>query len=192
MLRQLYGAARALAFRAFPNQSMAIQYFNRYRHVARDLAVPEAERDRLFEAFLERSQGRPSLQIGAREQKYAPHFVSVDLYDKAPIIDHNYDVHDMPFESASFDFVVCAAVLEHVEYPVKAIAELHRVLRPKGEIWVEVPMDQPYHPSPGDFWRVTHEGMRIWMKDFNESALGLVCMHDSPIYNYIYYHGIKS
>src|SRR5689334_9009517 len=131
MLRQLYGAAKALAFKAFPNESMALQYYNRYRHIKRDLGVPEAERDRLLEGFLERSAGRPSLQIGAREQKLAPHFVSVDLHDKSPIIDHNYDVHDMPFESESFDFVVCAAVLEHVEYPVKAIAELYRVLRPK-------------------------------------------------------------
>jgi SAM-dependent methyltransferase len=191
MLRRLYHVARDLAFRTFPDQAFAINYYNRYRKMAQELGVPAAEHDRLFAAMVYRSAGKPSLQIGARERKLAPHWVSVDRYDTSPLIDFNYDVHDLPFPDASFDFVVCAAVLEHVEYPQKAIAELTRVLRPGGEIWIEVPMDQPYHPSPGDFWRVTHEGMRIWMKGIDEAAIGIVFMNESPIYNYVFFHGIK-
>jgi ubiquinone/menaquinone biosynthesis C-methylase UbiE len=37
------------------------------------------------------------------------------------------DVEDMPFEDKSFDFVICKDVLEHVDNPVKAAAEMSRV-----------------------------------------------------------------
>lgn len=145
----------------------------------------------MFADFVSRSEGRRALQIGARWKKYAPHFVSIDKYDTAPCIDFQYDVHAMPFEGGSFDAIACNAVLEHVEHPEHAIAELRRVLRPGGEIWVEVPREQPYHPSPGDFWRVTHAGLRIWMRDFEEVSLGVVCMRRSPIDNFVFFHGRK-
>jgi SAM-dependent methyltransferase len=168
------------------------EYYLRYSKVAKKHGKPDADVRVQFTTMLSRSEGRPSLQIGARGKKYAPHFVSIDLYDTSPIIDFQYDLHNMPFEPEKFDFAVCSAVLEHVEDPVSAISELHRVLRSRGEIWVEVPLTQPYHPSPGDFWRVTHTGIRIWMKDFTEISSGLVQIDGSPIYDYVYFHGFKT
>jgi len=38
----------------------------------------------------------------------------------------------MPFEDATFDFTFCQAAFKNFTEPVKAIAEMHRVLRPKG------------------------------------------------------------
>jgi ubiquinone/menaquinone biosynthesis C-methylase UbiE len=115
----------------------------------------------------------------------------LDLYDKGPLIDFNYDLHNLPFPDASFDFVVAEAILEHVEDPLKAISELHRVLRPGGEIWVDLPMSQQYHPTPNDYWRVTHKGILIWMKNFKEIASGLVPIDGCPFYDYVYFHGAK-
>jgi len=47
----------------------------------------------------------------------------------------------LPFADASFDHVLCLDVLEHLTYPEQpgALAELHRVLRPGGELFVSVP-----------------------------------------------------
>jgi ubiquinone/menaquinone biosynthesis C-methylase UbiE len=39
----------------------------------------------------------------------------------------------MPFESASFDFIYCSAAFKNFTEPVKALDEMHRVLRPGGE-----------------------------------------------------------
>jgi SAM-dependent methyltransferase len=39
------------------------------------------------------------------------------------------DIHNLPFADQSFDFVYCAHILEHVDDPVKACAELMRVAR---------------------------------------------------------------
>ena len=38
----------------------------------------------------------------------------------------------MPFETRSFDFIVCRAAFKNFSQPVEALAEMHRVLRPGG------------------------------------------------------------
>jgi len=42
------------------------------------------------------------------------------------------DAANMPFESESFDFLFCQAAFKNFSQPVKAIAEMYRVLRPGG------------------------------------------------------------
>src|SRR5438128_8502528 len=42
------------------------------------------------------------------------------------------DVAEMPFESASFDLIVCQAAFKNFTLPRSALAEMHRVLRPGG------------------------------------------------------------
>jgi len=39
------------------------------------------------------------------------------------------DIHDLPFQDRSFDFIYCAHVLEHVKDPVTACREMMRVGR---------------------------------------------------------------
>jgi SAM-dependent methyltransferase len=45
----------------------------------------------------------------------------------------------LPVRSDSFDLVTCIDVLEHLQDDRRAVAELHRVLRPKGLLVVSVP-----------------------------------------------------
>jgi ubiquinone/menaquinone biosynthesis C-methylase UbiE len=42
------------------------------------------------------------------------------------------DVASMPFESETFDLVVCQAAFKNFTLPHRALAEMHRVLRPAG------------------------------------------------------------
>ncbi|MBY8872948.1 class I SAM-dependent methyltransferase [Micromonospora sp. PLK6-60] len=42
------------------------------------------------------------------------------------------DVHELPFPAGSFDLVVCQAAFKNFVRPVRALDELHRVLRPGG------------------------------------------------------------
>jgi predicted SAM-dependent methyltransferase len=148
-------------------------------------------RNESFGKLVAESNNKDCLQIGVRKARHAPNWISVDLYDRSDYIDYNYDIHDLKFEDEKFDVVVCNAILEHVENPARAIGELHRVLRKGGVIWVEVPFNQPYHPSPDDYWRVSLEGMRIWMKDFTEISAGFFRINKSRIYNGIFFFGRK-
>jgi ubiquinone/menaquinone biosynthesis C-methylase UbiE len=181
---------KALLRRFFPQLMSFISYYRRYQNAKKlmPIANPKADFEKLAAAA---TPDKACLQIGVRESKLAPHWKVVDLYDPSPLVDFHYDVQDMAFEDERFDFVVCPAILEHVPYPQKAIAEMRRILKTGGEIWVEIPMNQPYHPSPQDYWRVTPEGLRIWLADFEEIKLGVHLIEGSPFYNAVYFHGRK-
>jgi SAM-dependent methyltransferase len=176
-----------LIHRFFPR----LWYFLLYRRAVKNVGDKRGERESLFKELIDSSRDKDCLQIGVRNKKYAPHWVSVDLYDEADYIDYRYDIQNLEFEKEKFDVVVCNAILEHVEDPRKAIKELHRVTKRGGVIWVEVPFNQPYHPSPNDYWRVSPRGVRIWMSEFTELSSGLFTIDGSSIYNGVYFYGKK-
>jgi SAM-dependent methyltransferase len=59
--------------------------------------------------------------------------------------------YELPFASSSIDAVYCEAVLEHLEQPECAAAEMRRVLRPGGQLFAATPFLQPYHGHPDHF-----------------------------------------
>jgi ubiquinone/menaquinone biosynthesis C-methylase UbiE len=83
--------------------------------------------------------------------------VAVDI-ELAPEIEHiQYAYADggrLPFESNSFDYIVCTQVLEHVPHTKQIIEEMSRVLRLDGALFLSFPNrlfpDQPHSP-PGYF-----------------------------------------
>ncbi len=163
----------------------------RYYRAAKKLGDKARRRKELMRELIAESMGKECLQIGVRKAKLAPHWISVDLYDDSDYIDYNYDVQDLKFEDDKFDIVVCNAVLEHIEDPIKTIGELRRVLKKGGLIWVQVPFNQQYHGSPDDYWRVTPDGIRIWMKDFTEIESGFYRLRRSAIYTSVFFYGRK-
>lgn len=66
---------------------------------------------------------------------------------------------------ASCDLVLCTQVLEHVRAPWRAMREFARILRPGGQVLVTIPHVWFYHPHPGDYWRVTQEGIIALCED---------------------------
>jgi SAM-dependent methyltransferase len=61
------------------------------------------------------------------------------------------DATSLPFETASFDALVLAEVLEHVEDDYAALAESARVLRPGGVLGITVPRNPAWF-SRSDEW----------------------------------------
>jgi SAM-dependent methyltransferase len=49
------------------------------------------------------------------------------------------DGQQLPFDDASFDYVLCFETLEHVENPHQLLLELARVCRPDGRVFVSIP-----------------------------------------------------
>lgn len=64
-------------------------------------------------------------------------YVTSDLEGPADLA---LDICDMDVPGASFDAIICSHVLEHVADDRRAMAEMHRALRPGGEAIVLVPI----------------------------------------------------
>lgn len=53
-------------------------------------------------------------------------------------------LYELPFADASFDTVLFAEVIEHLEAPEKALEEIFRVLRPGGRVIIIFPNDRTF------------------------------------------------
>jgi|APMI01.1.fsa_nt_gi ubiquinone/menaquinone biosynthesis C-methylase UbiE len=65
------------------------------------------------------------------------------------------DAHHLPFGDASVDVVALMHVLEHVVDPQQVFAEISRVMRPGGLLFVDVPFMYQIHHAPNDHFRFT-------------------------------------
>jgi len=84
------------------------------------------------------------------------------------------DAHSLPFFSGSLDAVVMQAVLDDLVDPWRCVSEIHRVLAPRGLVYVETPFMQPVHDGCYDFTRFSHLGHRCIFRQFDEIASGAV------------------
>ncbi|MCW2963327.1 MAG: hypothetical protein JWO17_579 [Actinomycetia bacterium] len=106
------------------------------------------------------------LDVGCGPKPYYPFFahvsseyIGVDVVEN-PAAELRGPVEALPVEDASFDVVLCTQVLEHCDDPAQAVRELRRVTAPGGRVLASTHGVQVYHPSPVDYWRWTHEGLR--------------------------------
>jgi SAM-dependent methyltransferase len=93
-------------------------------------------------------------------------------------VDMKLDITDLPLESERFDALICSHVLEHVPDDRRAIAELHRVLRPGGIAWMMVPVEggrgstfeDPTVTDPAERLRLFNQSdhVRVYGTDFPE------------------------
>jgi phosphatidylethanolamine/phosphatidyl-N-methylethanolamine N-methyltransferase len=51
------------------------------------------------------------------------------------------DAHALPFSATSFDRTIVTCVLHHLEDPERALQELRRVTRPRGDLSILLPTD---------------------------------------------------
>jgi SAM-dependent methyltransferase len=84
------------------------------------------------------------------------------------------DGHQLPFVSESFHGIWTQAVLEHVLEPSQVVSEIHRVLKPSGLVYAEIPFMQQVHEGAYDFTRFTQGGMRWLFRKFSLVDSGTV------------------
>ena len=155
------------------------------RRVAPPRSVNLAYRRQLgaFANALGKVEGTSVLVIGAGRQKgwldiffakqHAVRVVYSDVDAKA-MVDLFCDAHELPFLDETFDGVIASAVLEHVVYPERVAAEIHRVLARRGFVYSEIPFLQQVHEGAYDFTRYTLSGHRRLLNHFEELSSGVV------------------
>jgi SAM-dependent methyltransferase len=111
--------------------------------------------------------GKPYLPVVA---PYARSYCGIDSAP-GPAVDAVVAAEELPFDDGSFDLVLCTQVLEHVQDPRQALAEIRRVLAPGGAALVSTHGVFLFHPDPPstdqDYWRWTHAGLR---KEFTRAG----------------------
>ncbi len=78
------------------------------------------------------------------------------------------DAHGMPFDDASFDFVLCFETLEHAENPHQLLTELARVCKPGGRVFVSIPWvpQTTVHPRDPEIDRGYGHVFELSRRDF--------------------------
>lgn len=112
------------------------------------------------------------LNLGAGFRPAPPGFRAMDREALAGI-DVVGDMEALPLRNGSLDGVLCETVLEHVPDGRAAFAELLRVLKPGGRVFLTLPFLWPYHASPHDYRRWTSSGVARDLAGFEILQLGL-------------------
>jgi SAM-dependent methyltransferase len=116
------------------------------------------------------------LDVGAGDCQYKPYFagrckyLSQDVggvdrcftYDQ---IDIRSEIYEIPLPDASVDVILCTQVLEHLKYPVKALKEMHRLLKPGGRLCITVPFAADEHLVPYDYFRYTRYALDFLLQE---------------------------
>ena len=138
------------------------------------LQLPRAS-DVRIRALLTSDEHMKVLDVGSGTWRRAPGIVKLDVI-AYPMVDVVGDAQELPFGGKTFDLVICSSVLEHLLSPERVIAEVHRVLRPGGKLFVEIPFLYPFHgdelSGEGDYWRMTLAGLRHALRSFSEVESG--------------------
>ncbi|GAB3171272.1 class I SAM-dependent methyltransferase [Telluribacter humicola] len=144
------------------------------------------ERHRLMYLYLKRKTNffRDNLKVlhVAPEYCFINRFESMKNLDyitadiESPLAKVKMDIHSIPFEANTFDVAICNHVMEHVDDYVRAMSELHRVLRPGGWAIIQSPQDfsrattyeDPSITDPRErekhFWQNDH--LRLFGRDY--------------------------
>ena len=89
--------------------------------------------------------------------------------------DKNYDITDIEANDEFFDLAICFHVLEHIENDMKAMNELHRILREKGICIVQTPYKEGEifeNPSiKTETERLKHFGQKDHVRIYSVNAL---------------------
>ena len=71
---------------------------------------------------------------------------SIDYYssdfENEFLADYKFDITNINQESEKFDTIICYHILEHIIDDHKAMAELYRVLKPDGKIYIQTPFKE--------------------------------------------------
>jgi SAM-dependent methyltransferase len=89
--------------------------------------------------------------------------IGVDLDDgfyTTEAVDRIGSAYDVPATDGEADALISSQVLEHLERPMEALRESHRILKPGGIMLLAFPFLYPLHATPRDFFRYSEFGIR--------------------------------
>lgn len=129
-----------------------------------------------FSREIQKKDAKKILDLGCGVKPYESLFPSVEKYvgfdvEPHPRVDVTGFNWDLPFEDNEFDALISTQVLEHTAKIRETVAEMRRIVKPGGLVYVSVPLTFPEHGIPYDFYRFTRYGLMEVFKDFEIISL---------------------
>jgi SAM-dependent methyltransferase len=90
--------------------------------------------------------------------------VAVDL-QRTPLVNVGAAAEALPFRDDQFDFVICTQVFEYLADPGLVVAEIKRVLRKGGVLFLSAP-SLSLRDNDKEYWRFLPEGLRHLLREF--------------------------
>jgi SAM-dependent methyltransferase len=87
--------------------------------------------------------------------------------DKSTNPDYNCSADNIPVDDETFDIVMLAEVIEHIENPVEVLNECVRVLKKDGNLIITMPFLNAIHADPYDFQRWTDFKFNLELEKLN-------------------------
>ena len=88
-------------------------------------------------------------------------------------IDYRADLHHMPVRENSYDLILCTQVLQYVQDPRLVCAELCRILKPGGHLFLTAPQSSHLDAPPHHYFHFTSYGLRFLLQDGGVEVLRL-------------------
>jgi SAM-dependent methyltransferase len=85
---------------------------------------------------------------------------------------------ELRIEDSSVDCALLTQVLEHVIDPSRVLAEVYRVVRPGGAVYITVPLAWELHEVPNDFWRFTPWSLELLLGRSGFVDVAIVARND--------------
>lgn len=147
------GAAMAIEYRR--PQPRWRQFLDRWSNrPAQRSGAPE----QAFHAVVaSQPEGALCISVGGGPTRAHRNLVNINL-DRFENVDVVADAYHLPYADGAVDAVHCEAVLEHLELPERAVAEMFRVMKPGGQLFACTPFLQAFHAYPNHFQNFTQVG----------------------------------
>lgn len=118
--------------------------------------------------------GHKTLKRGQFDIAHYPLRVIYSNLTTAKRPDVQADALANPFAAASFDYVICAELLEHVPQPGAVLTEVYRMLKPGGSLIITVPFMFHIHADPYDYGRYTEFFWRETLLNTGFSQINII------------------
>lgn len=135
-------------------------------------------------------------------------YEGIDVFSYSDDITYIGDIQEMSFiDNEKYDTALCLEVLEHISDVMKALDEIHRILKPNAILILSVPHLSRIHDAPNDYYRFTEFGISKLLErsgfhlirltktgglfsfiGHQMSTLVLSAFHDLPILNSIIFN----
>lgn len=126
------------------------------------------------------------VNVGSGITKVHQDVINLDIFPFKNV-DIVADASSLPFKDNSVDMLISESTIEHTPDAERAIQEMRRVVRPGGFVYISIPFIMPFHASPNDYSRLTHEGLKQKFYDFTPWKVGSLGGPASALVTFLMY-----